>query len=181
MNHSAGQGRSSLGALTLAALGVVFGDIGTSPLYAFKEAFSGPHGLPLTEPNVLAVLSLMFWSITLVVSLKYVVLVLRFDNGGEGGILALLALAARLTRARPRLAWTVATLGVFGASLFYGDAILTPAISVLSAVEGISVATPAFEHWIVPLTVASGFWSGLPEPESAFHSSTPASTRNTIQ
>ena len=103
---------------------------------------------------MLAVLSLMFWSVTLIVSLKYVTLVLRFDNGGEGGILALLALAARLTRARPRLAWTVATLGVFGASLFYGDAILTPAISVLSAVEGISVATPAFEHWIVPLTIA---------------------------
>jgi KUP system potassium uptake protein len=147
-------GKSSLGGLTLAALGVVYGDIGTSPLYAFKEAFSGSHGLPLSEPNVLAVLSLMFWSVTLVVSLKYVGVVLRFDNGGEGGILALLALAARRTRARPRLAWTVATMGVFGASLFYGDAILTPAISVLSAVEGISVATPAFEHWIVPLTIA---------------------------
>jgi KUP system potassium uptake protein len=153
VNGTAAQGRSSLGVLTLAALGVVFGDIGTSPLYAFKEAFSGSHGLPLTEPNVLAVLSLMFWSVTLVVSLKYVTIVLRFDNGGEGGILALLALAARLTRTRPRLVWTVATLGVFGASLFYGDAILTPAISVLSAVEGISVATPAFERWIVPLTI----------------------------
>jgi KUP system potassium uptake protein len=147
-------GKSSLPALTLAALGVVYGDIGTSPLYAFREAFAGSHGLPLSEANVLAVLSLMFWSVTLVVSLKYVGVVLRFDNGGEGGILALLALAARRTRARPRLAWTVATLGVFGASLFYGDAILTPAISVLSAVEGISVATPAFEHWIVPLTIA---------------------------
>ncbi|MGA8005099.1 MAG: KUP/HAK/KT family potassium transporter, partial [Burkholderiales bacterium] len=154
MSRSESPEKSSLAGLTLAALGVVYGDIGTSPLYAFKEAFSGSHGLPLTEANVLAVLSLMFWSVTLVVSLKYVTLVLRFDNGGEGGILALLALAARLTRARPRLAWTVATLGVFGASLFYGDAILTPAISVLSAVEGISVATPAFEHWIVPLTIA---------------------------
>ncbi|MGH8738612.1 MAG: potassium transporter Kup, partial [Burkholderiales bacterium] len=147
-------GKSSLAGLTLAALGIVYGDIGTSPLYAFKEAFSGSHGLALNEPNVLAVLSMMFWSVTLIVSLKYVTVVLRFDNGGEGGILALLALAARLTRARPRLAWTVATLGVFGASLFYGDAILTPAISVLSAVEGISVVTPAFEHWIVPLTIA---------------------------
>ncbi|HUJ85839.1 MAG TPA: potassium transporter Kup [Burkholderiales bacterium] len=146
--------RSSLGALSLAALGVVYGDIGTSPLYAFKQAFAGSHGLPLSEANVLAVLSMMFWSVTLIVSLKYVTVVLRFDNGGEGGILALLALAARLTRARPRLAWTVATLGVFGASLFYGDAILTPAISVLSAVEGISVATPAFEHLIVPVTLA---------------------------
>lgn len=150
---SASNGKSSLGILTLAALGVVYGDIGTSPLYAFKEAFSGPHGLPLTEVNVLAVLSMMFWSVTLVVSLKYVSIVLRFDNGGEGGILALLALAARLTRERPRLAWTVATLGIAGASLFYGDAILTPAISVLSAVEGLSVATPTFEHWILPITI----------------------------
>ncbi len=150
---SGSAGKSSLSVLTLAALGVVYGDIGTSPLYAFKEAFSGTHGLPLTEANVLAVLSMMFWSITLIVSLKYVTIVLRFDNGGEGGILALLALASRLTRARPRLAWTVAMLGIFGASLFYGDAVITPAISVLSAVEGISVATPAFEHWIVPITI----------------------------
>ena len=147
-------GKSSLTILTLAALGVVYGDIGTSPLYAFKEAFNGPHGLPLTDANVLAVLSMMFWSITLIVSLKYVTIVLRFDNGGEGGILALLALALRLTRERPRLAWTVAMLGIFGASLFYGDAIITPAISVLSAVEGLSVATPAFEHWIEPITIA---------------------------
>ena len=146
--------KSSLSVLTLAALGVVYGDIGTSPLYAFKEAFSGTHGLPLTEANVLAVLSMMFWSVTLIVSLKYVTMVLRFDNGGEGGILALLALASRLTRERPRLAWTVAMLGIFGASLFYGDAVITPAISVLSAVEGLSVATPAFERWIVPITIA---------------------------
>jgi KUP system potassium uptake protein len=147
-------GKSSLTILTLAALGVVYGDIGTSPLYAFKEAFSGAHGLPLTEANVFAVLSMMFWSVTLIVSLKYVTMVLRFDNGGEGGILALLALASRLTRERPRLAWTVAMLGIFGASLFYGDAVITPAISVLSAVEGLSVATPAFERWIVPITIA---------------------------
>jgi KUP system potassium uptake protein len=146
--------KSSLAVLSLAALGVVYGDIGTSPLYAFKEALTGAHGLPFTETNVLAVLSMMFWSITLIVSLKYVTIVLRFDNGGEGGILALLALATRLTRARPRLAWTAAMLGIFGASLFYGDAIITPAISVLSAVEGLSVATPAFERWIVPITIA---------------------------
>jgi len=155
MTSSAGpNGKSPLPILTLAALGVVYGDIGTSPLYAFKEAFSGPHGLPLTEANVLAVLSMMFWSVTLIVSLKYVTIVLRFDNGGEGGILALLALASRLTRDRPRLAWTVGMIGIFGASLFYGDAVITPAISVLSAVEGISVATPAFERWILPITVA---------------------------
>jgi len=161
MNSSAGNGnspnstprKSNLAALTLAALGVVYGDIGTSPLYAFKEAFSGTHGLPLNETNVLAVLSLMFWSLMLIVSLKYVTMMLRFDNRGEGGILALLALALQPVRARPRLAWTVATCGVFGASLFYGDALLTPAISVLSAVEGISVATPALDKWVVPVTI----------------------------
>ena len=153
-NGTSTNGKSSLAVLTLAALGVVYGDIGTSPLYAFKEAFGGPHGLPLTQSNVLAVLSMMFWSIMLIVSLKYVAIVLRFDNHGEGGILALLALAARLTRDRPQLAWTVSALGIFGASLFFGDAIITPAISVLSAVEGLSVATPAFEHWVVPLTIA---------------------------
>jgi KUP system potassium uptake protein len=147
-------GKSSLTILSLAALGVVYGDIGTSPLYAFKEALTGAHGLPFNEANVLAVLSMMFWSIALIVSVKYVSIVLRFDNGGEGGILALLALASRLTREHPRLAWTVAMLGIFGASLFYGDAIITPAISVLSAVEGLSVVTPAFERWIVPITIA---------------------------
>src|SRR5438093_3379149 len=146
-------GNSTLAALTLAALGVVYGDIGTSPLYAFKEAFGGARGLPLNQTNVLAVLSLMFWSLTLIVTLKYVAMMLRFDNRGEGGILALLALASKATRERPRLAWIVATCGIFGASLFYGDAVLTPAISVLSAVEGISVATPALEKWVVPVTV----------------------------
>ena len=146
-------GKSHWSALTLAALGVVYGDIGTSPLYAFKEAFNGAHGLPLDQAGVFAVLSLMFWSLMLIVSLKYVTMMLRFDNRGEGGILALLALAAARVRERPRLAWTVATCGVFGASLFYGDALLTPAISVLSAVEGISVATPALNKWIVPATV----------------------------
>jgi KUP system potassium uptake protein len=146
-------GKPKLAALSLLALGVVYGDIGTSPLYAFKEAFSGPHGLPLNEANVLAVLSLMFWSLMLIVSLKYVTMMLRFDNRGEGGILALLALASRATRDRPHLGWTIATAGVFGASLFYGDALLTPAISVLSAVEGISVATPALDRWVVPVTV----------------------------
>jgi len=146
-------GKPKLAALSLLALGVVYGDIGTSPLYAFKESFSGPHGLPLNEANVLAVLSLMFWSLMLIVSLKYVTMMLRFDNRGEGGILALLALASRATRDRPHLGWTIATAGVFGASLFYGDALLTPAISVLSAVEGISVATPALDRWVVPVTV----------------------------
>jgi len=111
-SSSSKPGTPKLAALTLAALGVVYGDIGTSPLYAFKEAFSGSHGLPLSEANVLAVLSLMFWSLMLIVSLKYVTMMLRFDNRGEGGILALLALASRATRDRPRLKWTIATAGI---------------------------------------------------------------------
>ncbi len=151
---SANDRSSTLPVLTLAALGVVFGDIGTSPLYAFKEAFSSARGLPLDQPNVLAALSLIFWTIAIVVSLKYVAIVLRFDNSGEGGILALLALASRITREQPRVARTVVLLGIFGASLFYGDAIITPAISVLSAVEGLSVATPAFHNWIATITIA---------------------------
>jgi len=142
-----------LAALTLGALGVVFGDIGTSPLYAFKEAFGAPGRLPLSEANVLAVLSLIFWSVMLVVTIKYVTLVLRFDNRGEGGILALFALAGRLLRARPRLQWFAGLVAILGASLFFGDAIITPAISVLSAVEGIKIATPALERWVVPLAV----------------------------
>ena len=144
---------STTSVLTLTALGVVFGDIGTSPLYAFKEAFNPEHGIPLTEQNVLAVLSLIFWCVTLTVTVKYVGIVLRFDNAGEGGILALQALAVRATRSNPRLTSAVAMIAIFGASLFYGDAMITPAISVLSAVEGLSIATPAFEHAIVPVTI----------------------------
>ena len=121
---------------------MVFGDIGTSPLYAFKEAFAGAHPLALTEAHVLAVLSMMFWTVTLIVSLKYISIVLRFDNRGEGGILALLAFSTNQLQKHPRLAWLAATLAVAGASLFYGDAVITPAISVLSAVEGLSVAAP---------------------------------------
>jgi KUP system potassium uptake protein len=145
--------RGRLAALTLGAAGVVFGDIGTSPLYAFKEAFAGAHSLPLLEAYVYGVLSLIFWSVMLIVSLKYVAFVLRFDNNGEGGVLALLAFATRLFRANPRLQWTAGVIAVFAASLFYGDAVITPAISVLSAVEGLSVATPALEKWVVPITL----------------------------
>jgi KUP system potassium uptake protein len=145
--------RSSLGALTLGALGVVFGDIGTSPLYAFKEAFAGTHPLAVSETNVYGVLSLVFWAVMLIVSLKYVLFVLRFDNKGEGGVLALLALAMRRLRENARARWLVGTMALFAASLFYGDSVITPAISVLSAVEGLSVATPAFESWIVPITL----------------------------
>lgn len=146
--------RSNLAGLTIAALGIVFGDIGTSPLYAFKEAFHGTHALPLQPQNVYGVLSMMFWSVTLIVSLKYVIVMLKFDNRGEGGVLALLAMALRLTRSRPRLAWVVSVLGVFAASLFYGDAVITPAITVLSAVEGLSVARPRFEPFVLPLALA---------------------------
>jgi KUP system potassium uptake protein len=140
--------------LALAALGVVYGDIGTSPLYAFKEAFGGPHAIPLTQHNVYAVLSLMFWAVTLIVSLKYVTFMLRFDHRGEGGVLALLTHAMHLAHGRPMLLAVVTGLGMFAASLFYGDALITPAISVLSAVEGLSVATPRFEGWVVPIAIA---------------------------
>lgn len=145
--------KSSLTTLTIAALGVVYGDIGTSPLYAFKEAFAGANPLPLDEANVLASLSVLFWCMMLIISVKYVWLVLRFDNQGEGGVLALTALAHRLSANTPRIARQIVGWGVFAAALFYGDAIITPAISVLSAVEGLSIATPQFEHWILPITV----------------------------
>jgi KUP system potassium uptake protein len=145
--------RSSLGALTLAALGIVFGDIGTSPLYAFKEAFSGPHALPVSPEAVLATLSALLWAVLVIVSIKYVWVVLKYDNDGEGGVLALTALAHRISHDAPRRSLLVVSAGVFAAALFYGDAIITPAISVLSAVEGISVATPRFEHFIEPITI----------------------------
>ena len=145
--------KSSQTGLTLAALGVVYGDIGTSPLYAFKEAFSGKHAIPLSSDNVFAVLSMMFWAVTVIVSLKYVIIMLRFDNRGEGGVLALLSYVSNIVRHKPMLAWVVAVLGAFSASLFYGDAVITPAISVLSAVEGISVAAPALSHLVVPVAV----------------------------
>lgn len=146
-------GSSSLGALTLAALGIVFGDIGTSPLYAFKEAFSGPHAMAVSPENVLATLSALLWAVLIIVSIKYVWLVLKYDNDGEGGVLALTALAHRLSNDGSRRSVLVISAGVFAAALFYGDAIITPAISVLSAVEGISVATPRFEHFIEPITI----------------------------
>ena len=140
-------------ALVLAALGIVYGDIGTSPLYAFKEAFTPGHGLAPTPENVLVTLSALFWALTLVISLKYVWIVLRHDNDGEGGVLALTALAHRASAGRRRLAAVVTVLGVFAAALFYGDAIITPAISVLSAVEGIALAAPTLAHWVIPITL----------------------------
>jgi KUP system potassium uptake protein len=159
MTHSAHSNPSRLGALTLGALGVVYGDIGTSPLYAFKEAFSGPHGMAPTELNVLAALSAFFWAVMLIISIKYVWIVLKFDNEGEGGVLALTALAHRITSKTSKWSMFVIGAGVFAAALFYGDAIITPAISVLSAVEGLSIATPQFEHMVVPITI--GILTGL--------------------
>jgi KUP system potassium uptake protein len=143
-----------LGVLTLGALGVVYGDIGTSPLYAVKEAFAGTSPLAVTEANVLGVISLMVWALVFVVVVKYMIFVMRAENRGEGGIFALLALLfADPERKRPRRAWLLAA-GLFGAALLYGDGIITPAISVLSAVEGIDVATPALSRFIVPATIA---------------------------
>jgi KUP system potassium uptake protein len=142
----------SLG-LALAALGVVFGDIGTSPLYAVKECVSGPHGVAASEANVLGVLSLVFWAITMVVTVKYLTFIMRADNQGEGGILALLALVPeRLRPSRATALGWVPAIVLVGAALLYGDGIITPAISVLSAVEGLGVATPALEPVIVPVT-----------------------------
>jgi KUP system potassium uptake protein len=145
--------KSSLPALTLAALGIVFGDIGTSPLYAVKETFSHEHGIALTPDNILGGLSTIFWALMLVVSLKYVTLIMRADNKGEGGIMALIALAQTAIRNHPGWRIPLLLIGVFGASLFYGDAVLTPAISVLSAVEGLEVGTTAFKPYVVPIAV----------------------------
>jgi len=145
--------------LTLFALGVVYGDIGTSPLYAVKETFNPEHGIALTAVNILGGLSTIFWILMIVVSLKYVTLVLRANNRGEGGIMALLALATRSIRKRPRLSGPLLAIGVFGAALFYGDAVLTPAISVLSAVEGLEIGTAALKPYVVP--IAAGILAGL--------------------
>lgn len=145
--------RSSLGILTLGAIGVVFGDIGTSPLYALKESFHAAHGLPISLENVLGILSMIFWSLMLVVSLKYVAVIMRAHNNGEGGIMALLALNMRDPQISPRKKMLVVAVGLFGAALFLGDGMITPAISVLSAVEGLKIATPIFEPYIVPIAI----------------------------
>ena len=144
--------RSRRGILVLAALGVVFGDIGTSPLYALRECFAGTHAIPVSNANVLGVLSLIVWSLVITVSIKYVLFVMRADNQGEGGILALVALVRG--KAGPSAHGALIAIGLFGAALLYGDGMITPAISVLSAVEGLSVATHVFEPVIVPITVA---------------------------
>jgi KUP system potassium uptake protein len=144
--------KSSLTALTLGAIGVVYGDIGTSVLYAIKEIFGSGH-VPFTHENVYGVLSIVFWTLTVIVSLKYVVLVLRADNAGEGGLIAMLALASQAVKDKPELRKWLLVIGIFGTSLFYGDGVITPAISVLSAVEGLEVVSPAFKQYVVPITL----------------------------
>jgi KUP system potassium uptake protein len=144
--------KSSLAALTLGAIGVVYGDIGTSVLYAVKEVFGSGH-VPFTHANVYGILSILFWTLTVIVSLKYVVLVLRADNNGEGGLIAMLALASTAVKDRPALRQGLLAIGIFGTSLFYGDGVITPAISVLSAVEGLEVISPHFRHYVVPITL----------------------------
>jgi len=144
--------KSSLAALTLGAIGVVYGDIGTSVLYAFKEVFVSGH-VPITPDNVLGVLSLFFWALTIVVSVKYVGLIMRADNHGEGGLMALLALASLSTKSQPRVRGSLMVLGVFGVALFFGDGVITPAVSVLSAVEGLEIITPNAKPYVVPLSL----------------------------
>jgi len=139
--------------LSVAALGVVYGDIGTSPLYALRECFHGPHAIPPTPANIMGVLSLVFWALLLIISGKYITFVLRADNHGEGGILALTALATPIKILSKTERWPLVLLGIFGAALLYGDGMITPAISVLSAVEGLDAATPIFTPYVVPITI----------------------------
>ncbi|MEI6872124.1 MAG: KUP/HAK/KT family potassium transporter, partial [Verrucomicrobiota bacterium] len=151
-NHSA-EHRPSNSALIIGALGVVFGDIGTSPIYSLKECFKGAHCVPATADNVLGVLSLVVWTLTLIVSVKYLVFVMKADRNGEGGILALLALAVEKLGINSKGRAALLITGVAGAALLFGDGIITPAISVLSAVEGLNVITPVFKPYVVPITV----------------------------
>ena len=150
--------KQALPAITVAAIGVVFGDIGTSPLYALKEIFNGHHPIPVTPENILGVLSLVFWAIIVLVTIKYVAIIMRADNRGEGGSLALLALVTERAK-NPRLTWIITLLGIFAAALFYGDSMITPAISVLSAVEGLEIITPDLKPYVIPLTL--GILTGL--------------------
>ena len=145
--------KSSLAALTLGAIGVVYGDIGTSVLYAVKEVFNHGH-VAVTPDNVYGLMSIFFWTMTVIVSIKYVALVLRADNNGEGGLIAMLALASNAVKDKPKLRRFLLVIGIFGTSLFYGDGVITPAISVLSAVEGLEVVSPAFAKGVIPITLA---------------------------
>ena len=142
-----------LALLSLTALGIVYGDIGTSPLYAMRECFYGPHAIAATPDNIFGVLSLIFWALIIIISIKYCIFVLRADNRGEGGILALTALATPIKIVSKKESWLLIVLGIFGAALLYGDGIITPAISVLGAIEGLNVATPFFASYVVPITI----------------------------
>jgi KUP system potassium uptake protein len=142
-----------LAVMALAALGVVYGDIGTSPLYAMKEVFAGNHPIPVTEANIFGSLSLFFWALIIVVSIKYVIFIMRADNRGEGGVMAMIALALHDAQGKPRQMKVIAIVGILGAAMFYGDGMVTPAMSVLSAVEGLEIATPAFKPFVIPLTM----------------------------
>ncbi len=153
-NPSAHIKRQSTAALTLAAIGVVYGDIGTSPLYTVKEVFLPATGMALTAENLVGAVSTIFWALMLIVTLKYVILILRADNRGEGGALALTALAANAVKSRPHLRHFLLLLGLFGATLFYGDSVITPAISVLGAVEGLEVVTPLLQPYVVPISLS---------------------------
>ncbi|MDP3356944.1 MAG: KUP/HAK/KT family potassium transporter, partial [Polaromonas sp.] len=144
--------KSSLAALTLGAIGIVYGDIGTSVLYALKVVFNSGY-VPLTPDNVYGILSMVFWTITVIVSLKYVTLILRADNNGEGGLIAMLALATNAVNDKPRLRRWLLAVGIFGTAIFYGDGVITPAISVLSAVEGLELLSPAFKDYIMPIAL----------------------------
>ena len=143
--------------LSLAALGVVFGDIGTSPLYAIRECFHGEYGIAVGPANVLGVLSLMFWALVMIVTVKYLIFVFRADNQGEGGVMALTALIKSAAAKAKKSRLTLVSIGLFAACLLYGDGMITPAISVLSAVEGIRIITPLFEPYVVPLTIRRSF------------------------
>ena len=153
MDASTDAGKKALHVMVLGAIGVVFGDLGTSPLYTFSEAFSDQHGMPVTTFNVLGILSLVLWTLLIVVALKYITFIMRADNKGEGGIMAMMALAQRATRQYPRTRKLVVLAAVLGAALFFGDGVITPSITVLSAVEGLGVAAPALSHWVVWIAV----------------------------
>jgi KUP system potassium uptake protein len=152
-NQTGQYGMKRLAGLSLAALGVVFGDIGTSPLYAVRECFHGEYGIPITQDNVLGVLSLLVWALILIVSLKYLTFIMKADNDGEGGILALTALIITQSRKKGYERWLLVVIGLFGAALLYGDGMITPAISVLSAVEGVQIIAPAFKELVIPVTI----------------------------
>jgi len=154
VSHPHKRGKRYLVVMSVGALGIVYGDIGTSPLYAFRESFHAASGLGVDRVSVFGVLSLMFWALVLIVSFKYLMFVMRADNHGEGGIMALTALLVPTRKERPAgIRWALILLGLFGTSLLYGDGVITPAISVLSAVEGLEVAAPDLEPYVIPIAV----------------------------